>query len=308
MDLNTKWMMKKLHRMLSDPGWIRFQLQSRLNPKGLFRRAGRLAGSVGIRRLYLVLSFDCDTDEDIAAAWDVHRRVRDLGIRPVYAVPGELLLKGQEVYRRIAATGAEFINHGFTQHTFRAPGSDDYQSCFFYDRLPLETVREDIIRGDQALKKVLGIQPAGFRAPHFGTFQGRDQLRHLHAVLKELGYSYSTSTEPYYGFRFGPVFSHIGLTEFPVSGSWTKPLAILDSWGCYRAPGREMTGEDYRREGTAVAKYLSQTGSPGILNYYVDPSHIAGEETFFKTAAAWVRAAKSVTYRELLEDLDHAAT
>ena len=102
----------------------------------------------------------------------------------VYAVPGVLMRKSAEVYRRIADAGGEFINHGYHDHTYFDEARGRYASQFFYDRLPLETVRNDIIEGDRNIRETLGIVPKGFRAPHFGTFQKPAQLRFQHACSR----------------------------------------------------------------------------------------------------------------------------
>jgi len=261
-----------------------------------------LARNAGFDQLYFTLSFDCDTMDDIAVVWDVHSRLLDMGIRPTYAVPGELLIKGEKIYRRILEAGGEFINHGYTEHTYFDTARGEHASCFFYDQLPVATVEEDIRNGDRCLREFLGYPVQGFRAPHFGTFQKVSQLDFLHAVLAELGYLFSTSTVPLYGFRYGPLFKEFGLCEIPVSGMADRPLTILDTWGCFMAPDRVLVPEDYFRQGVAAAQTLADGGA-GLLNYYADPSHIHDQEIFFKTVECWLSVAKPVNYRELMEHL-----
>jgi peptidoglycan/xylan/chitin deacetylase (PgdA/CDA1 family) len=282
----------------TDPVFAGYVAWSRLNPSGALAKYRAKAARTGLDRLYLVLSFDCDTPEDIEVAWRVHERLLNLGICASYAVPGALLGQGADVYRRIAATGAEFLNHGGRSHTYFDPESGEYRSNFFYDQQTYDVLRQDIEAGDELVTTVIGARPAGYRTPHFGTFQRRDQLAFLHGVLRDLGYSYSTSTTPVAGLRHGPVFRHLGLLEFPVSGQGSNPLIILDSWGCFRAPDRVLTPEDYRREALGMARHLA--GSPGILNFYADPCHVADHSIFFETMAELVKVATPVAYRDLL--------
>lgn len=266
------------------------------------QRYALLARGAGFRRLYLVLSFDCDTLDDVNVAWGVHSRLLDMGIKPVYAVPGQLLEKGARVYARIRDAGGEFMNHGYTEHTYFDTAQGEHASCFFYDELPLETVRQDVVQGDACLKQVLGIQPRGFRTPHFGSFQKPRQLRFLHSVLRQLDYRFSTSTSPLYAFRYGPAFERYGIREIPVSGMASSPLRILDSWTCFRAPGRTLTPADYLREGFAAAAMYGERGI-GLLNYYADPLHIHESPQFFDTVAQWAKVAKPVNYQSLYEEL-----
>ncbi|MBI4796652.1 MAG: polysaccharide deacetylase family protein, partial [Deltaproteobacteria bacterium] len=231
----------KIKEALTNPVGFAYRVRACLDRPGLWRRYASLARGTGLQRLFFILSLDCDTLDDISVAWEVHTRLVDLGIKPVYAVPGELLQKGEKVYRRIHESGGEFLNHGYTEHTYFDPVQKAYDSCFFYDRLPRGRVRQDIIEGDACLREVLGTAPQGFRAPHFGTFQQPEQLRFLHGVLGELGYRFSTSTMPVYAFRYGPVFKQFGVWEIPVSGRESSPLKILDSWTCFMAPDRTLT-------------------------------------------------------------------
>lgn len=293
--------MRKLRKAAGDPGYTFYAAWSGLHGESLFRRYRRLARRAGFDRLYLIFSFDCDTAEDIEAAYPVHRKMMDLGVTPAYAVPGELLSQGAETYRKIAATGAEFLNHGFRSHTYFDETAGAYKSCFFYDEQTPETVEADVIGGDRAVAEIIGVKPRGFRTPHFGTFQSEPHLAFLHGLLAHLDYEYSTSTSPAFGLRFGPVFPREGVREIPVSGCGSRPWRILDTWGCFRAPDRIHTPGDYRREALAMAARL-QNG-PGLLNYYADPSHIAGEPAFFETVAALAQIATPVTYGALMERL-----
>lgn len=301
-------MLRLVKNVLSDPMVYTYIFWGKLYRQGLLKRYARLAAKGGISRLYFILSLDCDTDEDIRVVWDVHRRLTSLNIKPVYAVPGKLLERGKDVYRRISETGAEFINHGYEEHTYFNQSAGRYASCFFYDQLPLEVVRDDVLKGDRALRDILNVNVKGFRAPHFGTFQKFYQMRFLHSVLKELDYKYSTSSEPYYGFRYGPVFERFGVKEIPVSGMWSYPLSVLDTWGFFAAPERTFSEADYFREGKTVVDFLIKTNSVGVLNYYADPSHIANNEGFFIAVEEWAKAGCSLSYSSLLEELSGEKT
>lgn len=288
----------KIKMAASDPVFAGYAALSRLLPSGALTGYRAKAAQAGLDRLYLVLSFDCDTPEDIEVAWDVHERLLRLGVCAAYAVPGALLEQGADVYRRIAATGAEFLNHGGRSHTYFDIERGAYRSNFFYHRQPREVLKHDIEEGDRIVTEVIGRKPDGYRTPHFGTFQRPDQLRFLHGVLRDLQYAYSTSTTPLAGLRYGPAFMRYGLMEFPVSGQGGNPLSILDSWGCFRAPDRTLGAEDYKREALGMARHLGS--GPGVLNYYADPCHVADQPIFFETMAELTKIAKPVAYRDLM--------
>lgn len=292
--------LNKIRKAIDDPLFTAYYIRSKIDRHRLFTRYAELSRKAGLKELYLVLSFDCDTADDISVVSDMHKRLVDMGVRSVYAVPGELLKKGEKNYRQICETGGEFINHGYREHTYFDISHNRHASCFFYDQQSFEAVRKDIVMGDSCLKEILGITPHGFRTPHFGTFQESSQLKFLHSVLSGLGYDFSTSTTPFYAFRFGPIFKKFGLFEIPVSGMGESPLTILDTWGCFTAPNRTKTPEDYYSEGVAAADAFGKAGI-GVLNYYADPSHIYNKEIFFKTVKYWTSISKPANYMDLLK-------
>lgn len=295
-------MLNKVAALLSDPYRVLYGLRARAARDGLDRRYKEAAIQAGMRNLFLTLSFDCDTREDAEVAVAVHERLAEFGVTPTYAVPGELLQRGEKAYGRILEAGGEFINHGYREHTYFDTARGAYASCFFYDQQTLETVHEDIVLGDRNMRSVLGVQARGFRAPHFGTFQKPAQLRFQHGVLKELGYAFSTSTVPLYAYRYGPAFRDFGVLELPVSGMGSRPLRILDSWTCFEAPNRRFGPADYSREGRVAADRYRSLGV-GLLNFYADPSHIHDKPEFFETVAYWAQVARPVTYNQLLAEL-----
>jgi peptidoglycan/xylan/chitin deacetylase (PgdA/CDA1 family) len=243
------------------------------------------ARACGLDRTTVLVSFDCDTEQDIEVVPEVHERLGALGITPSYAVPGELLRRGAHVYEPLAATGVEFINHGDRSHCHYDPVTRTYVSSFFYDQLPPEVVEGDIRGGDRAVHEVTGTRPTGFRTPHFGSFQRPRHRRLLQRVLRTLGYRYSSSTTPLRGLLLGPAHRFGPLVELPVSGTPDRPRRVLDSWSFRFAPDRAWREDDYV---TQVRKLLSahQGGErPGLINLYADPSQVAGWDPFFEAMA-----------------------
>jgi peptidoglycan/xylan/chitin deacetylase (PgdA/CDA1 family) len=248
-------------------------------------RADRLARRQGVDRPCFVLTFDCDTDDDIAVVPEVHERLRRSGITPAYAVPGEQLAAGADVYRAVAASGAELLNHGQARHCTFDPVARTYDSSFFYDRLPWGDVERDIRGGHDTHLDVVGRAPVGFRVPHFGTFQRRDRLRRLHDLLAAMGYRYSSSTMPLRGLLGGPVQrTSQGVVELPVTGRPTAPNRVLDSWSFRFAPGRRVDERDYERELAMLVDDLL-AGRRRVVNVYADPSQVHDWPGFFHAVA-----------------------
>lgn len=285
-----------------------YRLRHRLDHDGLFERYAALCRRQGLERVWLVLSFDCDTDEDARVVESVHGRLMEIGVCPVYAVPGEVLRQSPDVYGRIAATGAQFINHGNRAHTYFDPRQGHNVSSFFFDSAEPAVVQRDIVAGDRALREILGVETDGFRAPHFGTFQRPRQLRWLHQVLRsELCYRFSTSTVPLWSFRYGAVFERFGLPEVPLTGGVEAPFNILDTWGFFAAPNRSRTAADFEREATLLAETFAGLGV-GVINVYGDPSHIHDRDEFFRAVERWQEIAEPSDYGRLLDSLSPATS
>ena len=246
----------------------------------LFLNYSALAQQQGFDRLTILLSFDCDTPDDIPAAEQLDTWLRARNIPAAYAVPGAMLQRGSEVYRRIADAGAEFINHGALPHTEWRDGR--YWSVTFYHEMSPHQVVEDIQRGHEIVKQVIGKTPIGFRAPHFGNFQKPEQREVVYTVLRELGYAYSSSTLPELGFRHGPALDVGGLWEFPLSGTIAAPYSVFDSWSYVLSPYQPVVKEEYGDLFIQTLARLLDLGVCGVLNYYVDPAHVVQAPVFYR--------------------------
>ena len=237
----------------------------------------------GIKEKYFILSFDCDTEKDIEVVEDVHMRLNKYGITPSYAVPGELLKLGRDVYSNLNNKGVEFINHGYLSHTSYNAKDKSYLSTLFYDQLSNEMIKRDVIKGHNNFIDVFGENPKGFRTPHFGTYQKKNQLKFLYSVLNDLDYSFSSSTTPVTGMWKGAMQKQTsGILEFPVSGSYDYPARILDSWGYRFSPTRKLNENDYVEQLKKMMNFFADPNTSGIFNIYADPSQVYDWNAFFE--------------------------
>jgi peptidoglycan/xylan/chitin deacetylase (PgdA/CDA1 family) len=246
-----------------------------------YQKTGEMASRLGINGVYFVLSFDCDTPEDIPAALEIQQWLGTRGIKATYCVPGAELLKGKETYQKIYSMGAQFMNHGARSHAYWSNGR--YWPMTFYDQLTSDEVKEDIRLGDQIVRGVIGCPPRGFRAPHFGSYQLPEQRSVMYGALKQLGYIFSSSTLPGFAFDAGPV-SKIDETiyEIPLTGSWATPEVILDSWNYIISPFQPTITDEYFELFQETVQQIVKLNSPFVLNYYVDPAHVYRSESFYK--------------------------
>lgn len=273
---------------------------ARIAPEFQLKKLVQHARKLGLTRGRMVVSLDCDTPEDTKCVLEVDERLRDLGITPVYAVPGEILRQGASAYEVVLSRGGRFMNHGGRTHTFWDERPGRYASCFFYDEMSRSEVEDDIRLGHSLLREVLGVSAEGFRTPHFGTFSSSSDLRFLHGVLARMGYKYSSSSLPWVGLRRGPVFrDETGLVEIPVSGRFSRPTTVLDSWSVWGSPQPSLLENQFEIELDSFRVLGGE--SPFILNIYADPSHIQGKSAFFSGLDALCDVFEPNLFEDLLE-------
>jgi len=264
------------------------------------------ARSQGIDHLLLYLTFDCDTDQDAAAALELDPWLRNLGIRPAYAVPGAQLVRAAASYRVLAAAGAEFLNHGHRPHAEWR--EDRYVPITFYDQMAPEEVESDIRQGHATVASVIGQVPRGFRAPHFGSFQNPDQLGLIYRLARELRYVYCSTTLPQTGLDHGPVIERDGVYEIPTFGSRAAPTAVLDSWTYLEDRERFLLGQAYFDLLRDTVDFMLGHNLPGVLAYYADPAHVIGQKPFLNAIEMIAqRGIASATAEEIVARARRAA-
>ena len=245
-----------------------------------FKRFSQLCKRSGLNQLYVILSFDCDTDQDAEAALSLDGPLRKDGIKSTYAVPGEQLTRSAEKYRKIAEAGSRFINHGAQPHTQFRDGRNE--AITFYNEMKTEEVIDDIEAGHAIVQDVSGQPPRGFRAPHFGYYQYPEQLDVIYRTAKKLEYTFCTTTLPRLALNSGPAIAASGLHEFPLTGSLQKPNTILDSWNYLDHDGDRSLMDSYGELFLETVDFFLERKLPGVLNFYVDPAHVVDAPPFHR--------------------------
>jgi hypothetical protein len=255
--------------------------------------------NLNLFRSAFILSFDCDSEEDYKVVKEMNIRLSDMGIKSTFAVPVQLLKRGESEYQYLQDYGSVFINHGYRKHTFWDLVNNVNASSFFYDKIPSAVWQEDIFLADEYLKNFSSRPIEGFRTPHFGTFQNEYQLNELHEQLIKYGYLYSSSTTPTYLMQNGFTSEKHGLIEIPVTGSFKKPITILDSWNYFKSPIRKHTPEDYLENILGFLGMIKK-GHKIFLNLYADPSHVAHSEIFYIAMSLLAKNADSLFFEDLV--------
>lgn len=294
-------MKNKFMKIINDPIRSFYYILSKVCKDFLYKRYSNLSTNNGIDKLYFILSFDCDTHEDAKVVTEVHNKLSAMGVLPVYAVPGQMLEQNSEIYKNLSSLGSEFMNHGYFEHVYFDKDMNDYNSNFFYNELPLSKIEEDIRLGDKVVTEIIGKKPLGYRAPHFGVFQLKKQLKFIHNILTTLNYKYSSSAVPYYGYRYGAKFNNFGLEEFAVTGMPDRLMPILDSWGYYKAPDKVKDEVEYKKDIIVLVNYFIENNLNGIINLYADPLHIHNKDNFFEAIEILNKRCTNTNYSKLVE-------
>lgn len=275
-------MLTKLKKkLLSFVASQRNKRQEQNKKDGLYYRFSENAEKIGLDRLYVILSFDCDTPRDIPAAEKLFSILQKKKIKTTFCVPGKLLLEGANTYKNLAGQGAMFINHGGAHHTSFSDGS--FRSVTFYDQMSKEEIHEDIQSGHRIFQSVFGFNPTGFRAPHFGNFQQLHQRQVIYEVIRKLDYKFSSSSMPQLAFENGPLILEDDIFEIPLSGPYQNPFSILDSWNYVESPENPILKPEYANLFIETLEYFRRRKLSGILNFYVDPAHVISSSAYFKT-------------------------
>lgn len=272
----------------------------RMFPRQVWSQYGNLAQGQGFERLYLLLSFDCDTPQDAEAAAVLDEKLKQLGIQRSYAVPGTMLETNPDIYRTIFSRGGEFLNHGYLPHTELQDGV--YRSTTFYAKMDPADVVHDVEKGHQTVIAIIGKKPAGFRAPHFGRVPMSMQREVIRPVLKDLGEYFSTQTSPLDAMKRGAVWWDRHWPEFPLSGSSRAPYSLLDSFSYLQSPAVRKVTDAYGKVLQQTIRDLTEWNIHGLLNIYVDPSHVTDDNGFLDAMRLICELGiPSLTYTQAME-------
>lgn len=250
--------------------------------------------------IYLILSCDCDTDEDIDASIKLQEWAIKNKIKLTYAVPGIQLVNGLDVYKEISQHST-FINHGYLAHAKRQ--NRQYVSTTFYHEMKSSDIKNDIENGHHCIEDKLNLKPLGFRAPHFGHFQDRHQLSFQYKILKSLDYLFSTSTVSLKACLRGPIYEvRGGFYEIPLTGTHIKPCSQLDSWTYLIDKRKYRLSEKYKENLVSLMDLYENNHINGVINIYVDPSHVINDDIFRDGIELLLsNGVKSIDYHDLIK-------
>lgn len=218
------------------------------------------------------MSFDCDDDSDPDSfPWllDLLDRYK---MAASFAVCGQVVEENHAAYKSLIERGHEIVNHGYSKHSSR--NGKHTISTLFYDRVPVEFIRQEVQKNHDVIASLLGYEMIGFRVPHFGYFQDIEQVTRLFEILESQGYKYDSSLTAFSYLRHRRQLKKFSIVEFPLSPHPRHPRGVLDSWGYFSVGGRKGLNGFVRDFGQLI-RWAMKTGRNHHVNVYVDPSHVA---------------------------------
>jgi hypothetical protein len=225
------------------------------------------------KRACFTLSFDCDYEEDVKALPQIIDMLERHKISASFACIGRWVEKFPRIHRSLIDKGHEIINH-----TYSHPDNEQLDPDRRFNELSYREKKEQIEKCHKVCRELLGYEPVGFRTPHFGRLFSEEEYH----ILKELGYTYSSSTIAIETPENGqPFLTKEGILEFPLSSCPKHPFTIFDSWHTTntRTPGSmHRDNADFLRWFMRLVDLAIATRS--YINVYWDPQDIIKVRSF----------------------------
>lgn len=242
------------------------------------------------------LSFDLDYTRDILSLSPLLDILNSYQFKASFACIGKFIEKYPKEHLKIIEKGHEIINH-----TYSHPNNEELNPNRKFNKLTIKEQREEIIKCHKSCKDVLGYIPIGFRTPHFGNLHTKE----VYAIIKELGYFYSSSVPAIKTSDFGLPFKTNDIIEFPLSNCPKHPFAVFDTWhSLERGNGKHAKSDEFYN----LFKKLIDIGidANSYVNLYFDPQDVINFKGF-KMALDYLEQRKGdiwiATYKDIFEKI-----
>ena len=241
-----------------------------LSRRGLSRLYGArhlevVFGEKGNISTQIILSFDCDLEEDVRVYPILVGKMREVGIQGCFACIGTYVRMFPDEHRLLVEHGHEIMNHTMTHPHHRVLNPHRR-----FNQLADDELRREIEEAHEVIESVLGVQCKGFRSPHFGGLH----TRRVYPILRQLGYEYSSSTIATRTPTLGRPFKEAGVWEIPLTPSLKDAFTCPETWAIRRATRRRY--KDAREFVDEIKKILEiGMGRVSVLNFYFDPCDMA---------------------------------
>ncbi|MAI37332.1 XrtA system polysaccharide deacetylase [Alteromonas sp.] len=211
-----------------------------------------------------------DWDSISLRVGDNTNRLLDLfaknNVKSTFFTLGWVAQRCPEVIKRIVNEGHELASHGLAHQRATTMSEDQF--------------REDVRQSKDILENIGGVELKGYRAPSFSI---NDSNTWAYDILKELGFSYSSSTYPInhdlYGVPEWPRFKYKrdnGLIEIPIPTIRKKETNIgIGGGGYFRL-------YPYWLSKRRISEFMKTENAP--YSFYFHPWEIDAQQPKFENA------------------------
>ncbi|MEQ3638364.1 MAG: XrtA system polysaccharide deacetylase [Alteromonas sp.] len=211
-----------------------------------------------------------DWDNISLRVGDNTNRLLDLfaknNVKSTFFTLGWVAQRCPEVIKRIVNEGHELASHGLAHQRATTMSEDQF--------------REDVRQSKDILENIGGVELKGYRAPSFSI---NDSNTWAYDILKELGFSYSSSTYPInhdlYGVPEWPRFKYKrdnGLIEIPIPTIRKKETNIgIGGGGYFRL-------YPYWLSKRRISEFMKTENAP--YSFYFHPWEIDAQQPKFENA------------------------
>lgn len=253
----------------------------------------------GNKKACVTISFDCDYPRDIEVIPQIIKNLQNVSLKTSFACVGYWIKKFPREHMLVLENGHEIVNH-----TYSHPDNELLNPGKKFRFLPKSEKKEEIEKCHDICKKILKYKPKGCRIPHFKNLFSED----IYEILKELGYSYSSSTWLTNTESFGlPFKAKHGIIEFPLSTCPKHPFTVFDTWHSFNSKNLAYRfGHRTEQEYIDLFRFLIDLAikTNSYVNIYIDPYDVLRLKNFMNLMR-YVESKKDdlwiATYEELVK-------
>ncbi len=224
-------------------------------------------------KIYILMSIDCDVFTDSYALKRINDIFSKKNIKISIAATAKLVEENVEFYDDFLSNGHELVNHGYSLHSDVDEAGKTY-STFFYNKVDWNFIEKEILNAQEAFYKLFKIDVKGFRAPHFGVFQGKEEILKLYDILYNFNFNYSSSVMVYNMLRNNWQFFSNKIIELPVTNRVILPYSVIDSYSLVYKQGLLKCKDKFYKEFKRALDVAASSKHDMFINIYFDPSQM----------------------------------
>lgn len=245
--------------------------------------------------VYVMLSLDCDTYNDSYALKQINQVLDSYDIKVSIAATAKLVEKNVCLYDNFLSSGHELVNHGYSLHSGVDEAGRTY-STFFYNDVDWKFIQDEIEQAQRTYYNLFGFYPVGFRAPHFGVFQGQNEVLKLYEILKSTGFDYSSSVMVYNMLKNSWNFFSNDVIEIPVTNRVELPYSVIDSYSLVYNKGYNKRKNKFYNALKHAVDIACNAEHDMFINIYFDPSQMVDNEELKLSINYMVQKYKNIEF------------